>query len=157
MAQPGAEVMNDLIASMNKEGLGEKMKGISWTTLSFMEVPQEQINEWEAEIGKYFLLHTKKELHEEAVRQKNVVQPVNDARDLNESPQLAARDFWVQIKHPELRTSITYPGPYFKSTETMWQKGKRAPLIGEHNDEIYEKELGFTKEELVILKKENVI
>jgi hypothetical protein len=35
--------------------------------------------------------------------------------------------------------------------------GKRAPLIGEHNDEIYVKELGFTEEELVILKRENVI
>ena len=149
--------MNDLVASMNKEGLGENMKDISWTTLSFTEVPQEQINEWEAEIGKYFLRHTKRELHEEAIRQKNVIQPVNDAKDLNESPQLAARDFWVQIRHPELRASITYPGPYFKSTETVWQKGHRAPLIGEHNDEIYVKELGFTVEQLAILKKENVI
>jgi crotonobetainyl-CoA:carnitine CoA-transferase CaiB-like acyl-CoA transferase len=39
----------------------------------------------------------------------------------------------------------------------MWQKGKRAPLIGEHNDEIYQKELGLSKDELFILKKENVI
>jgi crotonobetainyl-CoA:carnitine CoA-transferase CaiB-like acyl-CoA transferase len=39
----------------------------------------------------------------------------------------------------------------------MWQKGKRAPLIGEHNDEIYAKELKFTKEQLAILKRENVI
>jgi crotonobetainyl-CoA:carnitine CoA-transferase CaiB-like acyl-CoA transferase len=149
--------MNDLIASMNKEGLGLSMKDIGWTTLSFTEVPQEQINEWEVEIGKYFLLHTKRELHEEAIRQKNVLQPVNDAKDLYESPQLASRDFWVQIRHPELRASLNYPGPYFRSTETMWQKGKRAPLIGEHNDQIYVKELGFTKEQLAILKRENVI
>ena len=157
MAQAGAGVMNDLIASMNKEGLGEDMKGISWTTLSFTEVPQEKINEWEAEIGKYFLRHTKRELHEEAVRQNNVIQPVNTAKDMLESPQLAARDFWVEIKHPELKASITYPGPYFKSTETVWQKGQRAPLIGEHNEEIYEKELGISKEKLAILKRENII
>jgi len=86
-----------------------------------------------------------------------VLQPVNNAKDLYESPQLASRDFWVQIKHPELKTSLAYPGPYFRSTETVWQMGKRAPLIGEHNDEIYVKELGFTEEELVILKRENVI
>ncbi|HEY49725.1 MAG TPA: CoA transferase [Dehalococcoidia bacterium] len=157
MAQPGAEVMNDLIASMNKEGLGKNMKDISWTTLSFTEVPQERINEWEAEIGKYFLRHTKSELHEEAVRQRNVLQPVNNAKDLYESPQLAARDFWVEIEHPELGDSITYPGPYFKSTETAWRKGKRAPLIGEHNEDIYTKELGLTKDELAVLKRENVI
>jgi len=157
MAQPGADVMNDLVASMNKEGLGEKLKGITWTTLSFTDVPQEQINEWEAEIGKYFLRHTKRELHEEAVRQKNVLQPVNNAKDLFESPQLAARDFWVTLEHPELGDSITYPGPYYKSTETAWQKGHRAPLIGEHNEDIYVKELGLTKEKLAILKRENVI
>ena len=157
MAQPGADVMNDLVASMNKEGLGEKLKGITWTTLSFTDVPQEQINEWEAEIGKYFLRHMKRELHEEAVRQKNVLQPVNNAKDLFESPQLAARDFWVTLEHPELGDSITYPGPYYKSTETAWQKGHRAPLIGEHNEDIYVKELGLTKEKLAILKRENVI
>ena len=39
----------------------------------------------------------------------------------------------------------------------MWQKGKRAPLIGEHNEQIYLKELKFTKERLAVLKRENVI
>lgn len=157
MAQPGASVMNDLIASMNKEGLGLNMKDISWTTLSFTEVSQEKIDEWEAEIGKYFLNHTKRELHEEAVRQRNVIQPVNTSKDLYESPQLAARDFWVQVEHPELGEEITYPGPYFKSTGTEWKKGQRAPLIGEHNVEIYTGELGLTSDELAVLKRENVI
>ncbi len=157
MAQPGAEVMNDLIASMNAEGIGMDMKGIEWTKLSFAEVSQDDINHWEEEIGKYFMNHTKRELHEEAVRQRNVIQPVNTGKDILESPQLAARDFWVDLEHPELGESITYPGPYFKSTETAWQKGHRAPLIGEHNEEIYEKELGFSKEELAVLKRENVI
>jgi hypothetical protein len=33
----------------------------------------------------------------------------------------------------------------------------RAPLIGEHNLEIYEKELGISREELTILKQGGVI
>ncbi|MCJ7521114.1 MAG: CoA transferase, partial [Dehalococcoidia bacterium] len=157
MAQPGAEVMNDLIASMNAEGFGLDMKDINWTKLSFAEVSQADIDHWEGEVGKYFMNHTKRELHEEAVRQRNVIQPVNTAKDLIESPQLNARDFWTQIEHPELGGSITYPGPYFRSTETAWQKGRRAPLIGEHNEEIYIEELGFTRDELITLKRENVI
>lgn len=157
MAQPGAEVMNDLIASMNAEGFGLDMKDINWTTLSFTEVSQDNINHWEEEVGKYFMNHTKSELHEEAVRQRNVIQPVNTAKDLLESPQLNSRDFWVQVEHPELGESITYPGPYFKSTETTWKKGGRAPFIGEHNGKIYIDELGFTKDELITLKSENVI
>jgi crotonobetainyl-CoA:carnitine CoA-transferase CaiB-like acyl-CoA transferase len=157
MAQPGANVMNELIESMNKEGFGLDMKGIDWSTMNFTEVSQDKINYWEGELGKYFMNHTKRELHEEAVRQRNVLQPVNDAKDIYESPQLAARDFWVEVEHPELGESITYPGPYFKSTETAWFKGERAPLIGEHNGEIYLKELGFSEEELMTLKHENVI
>ncbi|MEE8471326.1 MAG: CoA transferase [Dehalococcoidia bacterium] len=157
MAQPGANVMNDLIASMNAEGFGLDMQGIDWSTMSFDQISQEKINHWEREIGKYFLNHTKRELHEEAVGQRNVLQPVNTSKDIVESPQLAARDFWVEVEHPELNASITYPGPYFKSTETAWQKGRRAPLIGEHNEEIYEKELGFSREELLTLKRANVI
>ena len=157
MAQPGAEVMNDLIASMNAEGFGLDMKDIDWTTLSFIDLSQDDIEHWEDEVGKYFMNHTKSELHEEAVRQKKVIQPVNNAKDLLESPQLNARDFWVRIEHPEIGESITYPGPYFKSTETAWRKGFRAPYIGEHNEDIYIDELGFTKDELITLKRENVI
>ena len=52
---------------------------------------------------------------------------------------------------------ITCPGPYFKSTETGWKKGTRAPFIGEHNEDIYIGELGFTRDELITLKGENVI
>ncbi|MEE8374679.1 MAG: CoA transferase [Dehalococcoidia bacterium] len=157
MAQPGANVMNEMIESMNKEGFGLDMKGIDWGTMGFDQMSQENINSWEEEVGKYFLNHTKRELHEEAVRQRNVLQPVNTSQDMVESPQLEARDFWVQLEHPELGETITYPGPYFKSTETAWQKGRRAPLVGEHNEEIYEKELGLSGEELLTLKREKVI
>ncbi|MDY6892708.1 MAG: CoA transferase [Chloroflexota bacterium] len=157
MAQPGANAMNEFVASLNAEGLGEDMKGIDWSNLRFDQVPQEDIDRWEDQIGTYFLRHTKRELHEEAVRQRNVLQPVNTMQDIIESPQLAARDFWVEVEHPELNTAITYPGPYFKSTETAWHKGHRAPLIGEHNEEIYEKELGLSKEELSALMNDNII
>jgi crotonobetainyl-CoA:carnitine CoA-transferase CaiB-like acyl-CoA transferase len=33
----------------------------------------------------------------------------------------------------------------------------RAPLIGEHNEEVYEKELGISREQLIILKSRGVI
>jgi crotonobetainyl-CoA:carnitine CoA-transferase CaiB-like acyl-CoA transferase len=34
---------------------------------------------------------------------------------------------------------------------------RRPPLIGEHNEEIYIRELGFSKEELVTLKMGGII
>jgi crotonobetainyl-CoA:carnitine CoA-transferase CaiB-like acyl-CoA transferase len=41
--------------------------------------------------------------------------------------------------------------------ETPWKIYRRAPLIGEHNQEIYEKELGLSKEDMAILKANGVI
>jgi crotonobetainyl-CoA:carnitine CoA-transferase CaiB-like acyl-CoA transferase len=41
--------------------------------------------------------------------------------------------------------------------ETPWKIQRRAPLIGEHNEEVYEKELGLSKEQVTILKANGVI
>jgi crotonobetainyl-CoA:carnitine CoA-transferase CaiB-like acyl-CoA transferase len=72
-------------------------------------------------------------------------------------PQLTARKFWVEVEHPELNTTLTYPGSFVNSSEASPRITRRAPLIGEHNEEIYEKELGISKEKLVILKQAGVI
>jgi crotonobetainyl-CoA:carnitine CoA-transferase CaiB-like acyl-CoA transferase len=73
-----------------------------------------------------------------------------------EDPQLEARDYWKEVEYPELKDTLVYPGALYKSTEICWQT-RPAPLIGEHNDEIYEKELGLSGKSLTILKHTGVI
>ena len=51
---------------------------------------------------------------------------------------------------------MTYPGSPFKASETPLKPLQRAPFIGEHNEEIYT-ELGFSKEDLVLLKESGVL
>jgi formyl-CoA transferase len=75
---------------------------------------------------------------------------------LLEDPQLEARGYWKEVEHPELRDTIVYPGALCKSTEVSWAT-RRAPLIGEHNDEIYGKELGLSRKSLTVLKHTGVI
>jgi crotonobetainyl-CoA:carnitine CoA-transferase CaiB-like acyl-CoA transferase len=41
--------------------------------------------------------------------------------------------------------------------ETPWRISRRAPLIGEHNKEIYQEELGFSREEMLLLKEARII
>jgi formyl-CoA transferase len=50
---------------------------------------------------------------------------------------------------------VKYPGAPAKLSETSWQKG-RAPLLGEHNAEIYG-QLGYSEKKLVQLREEGVI
>jgi crotonobetainyl-CoA:carnitine CoA-transferase CaiB-like acyl-CoA transferase len=42
-------------------------------------------------------------------------------------------------------------------TETTWRISRRAPLIGEHNQEIYGEELGFSEQEMRLLEEARAI
>ena len=107
--------------------------------------------------SEFFKTKTKAWLLKEAVARGIMLAPVNTVRDVAEDPQLRARHYWVEVEHPELGTAIAYPGAPCKLTETPWRVEGRAPLIGEHNSEIYQKELGLSNEELVALKGAKVI
>jgi crotonobetainyl-CoA:carnitine CoA-transferase CaiB-like acyl-CoA transferase len=74
-----------------------------------------------------------------------------------EDVQLAFRKFWIDVEHPELGTKIKYPGTFAQTAEATPKITRRAPLIGEHNEEIYKKELGISKEKLVMLKESGAI
>jgi crotonobetainyl-CoA:carnitine CoA-transferase CaiB-like acyl-CoA transferase len=108
-------------------------------------------------IKAFFMTHTKAELYEGSLPRRIILNPVNTVKDLRESPQLKARDYFVQVEHPELGDTLTYPGAPYKLSETPWRIWRRPPLIGEHNEEIYEKELGLSKEEFILFKQAKVI
>jgi crotonobetainyl-CoA:carnitine CoA-transferase CaiB-like acyl-CoA transferase len=77
------------------------------------------------------------------------------AEDIVNSAQLKARDFWTEVDHPVVGKWI-YPGGPIKMRETPFEFGP-APTLGEHNEEVYCKRLGYSKEDLVRLKETGVI
>ena len=48
-------------------------------------------------------------------------------------PHFVERGFPVEIEHPELGRSYTYPGAPYRFTGTPWS-ARRAPLLGEHQE-----------------------
>ncbi len=66
------------------------------------------------------------------------------------------REFFVEVDHPEAGT-VRQPGAPFKMTATPWQRKSPAPLLGQHNEEVYCSYLGLGKEDLVRLRREGVI
>lgn len=72
-------------------------------------------------------------------------------------PHLDDRNFFVPVEHPELGREFTYPGPAAIYNASPWRISRRAPLIGEHNDEVLGGELGLSKVELEALKKSGAI
>jgi crotonobetainyl-CoA:carnitine CoA-transferase CaiB-like acyl-CoA transferase len=68
-----------------------------------------------------------------------------------DDPQMQARGFGVELEHPELGRSYTYPGAQWRFTKSPVGPRSRAPLLGEHNAEVYG-ELGVTPEALADLR-----
>jgi len=67
------------------------------------------------------------------------------------------RGFFTEVEHPELGRRFIYPGGAAIYNVSPWRISRRAPLIGEHNAEIFCGELGVRKEELTLLAESGVI
>ena len=76
---------------------------------------------------------------------------------LLDDAHLHDRGFWKQVEHPELGRTFTYPGEAAIYNGSSWQISRRAPLIGEHNTEIFCDEVGLSRAELSVLAESRVI
>jgi crotonobetainyl-CoA:carnitine CoA-transferase CaiB-like acyl-CoA transferase len=153
----GARTNRALLEWMDSEGVApDYLKKMDWDAIDMGEVSKEDMERYEQAFGRFFLTHTKKEIAEEAFRRGISLGPVNTTSELIEDPQLKSRNFWVEVEYPELGATISHPRGFVNIVGRP-STIRRAPLIGEHNKEIYKDELGFSSEELAILKQGNVI
>ncbi len=67
------------------------------------------------------------------------------------------RGFWKQVEHPEIGRSFVYPGEAAIYNGSPWRISRRAPLVGEHNTEIFCDELGLSRGELLVLAENRAI
>ena len=78
-----------------------------------------------------------------------------DAGDMVACPHLAARNFFHEIDHPVVGPA-SYPGMAAVLSESPAQAPAPAPLLGQHNAEIYGR-LGYNCDELAALRYAGVI
>ncbi|MFC2034468.1 CaiB/BaiF CoA transferase family protein [Chloroflexota bacterium] len=143
---------------MDSEGMAtDFLKSMDWDQFSLLETTQEIIDLISEPTAIFVKKYTKAEFMEGAVKYRVMSYPIATTADILGNRQLAERGYWKELEHPELGESITYPGAFSKATETPPDVSRRAPLIGEHNKEIYCEELGLSTDELVILKQAEVI
>ncbi len=106
-------------------------------------------------ISEMTMKHTKLELMTQGQEMGVPVTIVGNAKDVYEDEHLRAREYFVELEHPVLG-KLKYPGAPYRMNESPWQIGGPAPLVGQHNDEIYSN-LGFSRQELIRLKAAKVI
>lgn len=98
---------------------------------------------------------TKRELVE-AIGGKVPFGPVQDVSDIVADPHFAAREMIVSLDHPGSNKQVSVAGIPLKLEKTPGRIRHRAPMLGEHTDEVL-KEIGVTEERLEQLRKRGVI
>ena len=82
---------------------------------------------------------------------------VSTPEDIAKNPQLRHRNWLEPVQHADLATTLTYPGPPYRFSETPWAIRRRPPLVGEHNAEVFGGELGVTADEWKALSEARVV
>lgn len=82
--------------------------------------------------------------------------PVSTMADLLASDHLKSRGFFAVIDHPQTG-SLQYPGAPYQFSVTPWTIRRPAPLLGQHNAEVYVGELGLSTAELAALQQTGVV
>ncbi|MBI3743041.1 MAG: CoA transferase, partial [Chloroflexi bacterium] len=147
-----------LVQWMKAEGAKvSHLDSIDWKNYNNNNLTQEEVDKMTAELQAFFMSKTAKALYEAAVEKVLMIAPIYNPELQLQDRHLQDRKFFVPIEHPELKTSIVYPGAFAKSEQAFVGIRHRAPLIGEHNIEVYETELGLTRDQLVTLKEAGII
>jgi len=108
-----------------------------WTKYNHNLITQPEVDEIEAALGAFFRSKTMRELFEAACERNLMLAPAYTAREIVGSRQLATRDFFIDLEHPELGFALKLPGAFAKSSQTTIAVRRSAPRLGQHNTEVY--------------------
>ncbi len=155
---PGAMMNKILDEWLKEEGLLTKQREeMDWDNFDVTRFTQEEWELLEAPVAELFSRYTKQELFKEALKRHMPICPVLNPADVVDFFQLKARDFWVDVEHPELGCVIKYPAGCMRFADMPTPKLRRAPLIGEHNAEVFRDQLGLSPQVIDDLKRKQII
>lgn len=155
-AAKGVRAMLDWMKYEGKAGLLSGIE-VGPRGLDLAAMSQQDCDIWDKIAGEFFLSHTKRELFEMAREHDMYICSVNTVEEVLGDEHLEGRGFWYPLHHDNLGETVTYCGPFYRSTEQTPSTRLRAPLIGEHNHEIYTGVLGLSQQEVTSLRNDGII
>ncbi|MFC1926767.1 CaiB/BaiF CoA transferase family protein [Chloroflexota bacterium] len=130
-----------------------------WAEDSTLRLGKQRRERREEVIGRmrpWLMNRTGEEVLTEGQAWRVPIAMVYNTEDMLQSSQHRERDYFVEVEHPVLG-KVTQPGAPFRMTETPWEIKRPAPLLGEHNEEVYCNLLSYSKEDVVRLRQCGVI
>jgi crotonobetainyl-CoA:carnitine CoA-transferase CaiB-like acyl-CoA transferase len=140
-------------------GFVEVMGNPEWANEEIFSDRLKRAENWEALkifLEEYVSQQTVLELYKKVQEKRVPFAPVSTMGDLLNSEHLKARGFFVEIPHPEAGVRV-YPGAPLKYGATPWEIRMPAPVLGQHNAEIFGARLGLGVARLAELQRAGVI
>lgn len=117
----------------------------------------EHLEEADRYLSQWLMQHDKEEIFRTLQDARVPSAPVRTVDELLSDPHMKQREFFVSVEHPAAGKLNSYPGVPYKYSKKPGRTARPAPLLGEHNEEIYCGQLGYAKDELSRLKEDEVI
>jgi len=150
----GGYIMVVLHPEKQWNGLAEALGNPEWINdekFNTQKARETNFNDLRDFLREEALKYDTEDLFHRVQSQGTACAPVCSAEQVFNSPQTKARNFYVGIEHP-MAGKLMYPGLPYQLSKTAPLNNHGAPLLGQHNEEVYCKRLGYTKQELVKLK-----
>jgi crotonobetainyl-CoA:carnitine CoA-transferase CaiB-like acyl-CoA transferase len=143
-----------LVAWLESEGMAEDLTDEKWRD---METRLKGLDHIIDVLERWTMSHTVAELVEKGQMMRFPWAEVASIASLVQNPQLAERDYFAAVAYPETGKKYKSPGAPLKMSRSPWQSGGRVPKPGEHNLDVYHRELGLSEPEIEALAQEGVI
>ena len=121
----------------------------------------DRIDEFGALVISWMIERTKTEIRAAVEEARVYGAPINTIADVLRDEHLLERRFFQELNHPTTGP-LTFPGYNFRITttidgEALLPPRLRAPLLGEHTDEILHDDLGLTTDNIEALRVKGVV
>ena len=143
-----------LVEWLASEGMAEDLTDKKWLS---PEERRGQVGHIIEVLERWTRSHTVAELVEQGQLMHFPWAEVAPISKLVDNPQLKERRFFVEVEHPRTGKRYKFPGAPCRVGGSPWCVGSRVPTVGEHNRDIYCRELGLSDEEIAALAEDNVI
>jgi crotonobetainyl-CoA:carnitine CoA-transferase CaiB-like acyl-CoA transferase len=147
--------VKDLAELLDSYGMAGDLKDPKYQDPKVIEANRDHIIE--ELVGNFIANLPAEEVYHAAQSRGFTWGAVRAPEELLDDAHLHDRGFWKQVEHPELGRSFVYPGEAAICNSSPWRISRRAPLIGEHNKDIFCDELGLSPQEISILAESRVI
>jgi crotonobetainyl-CoA:carnitine CoA-transferase CaiB-like acyl-CoA transferase len=143
-----------LIEWLATEGLAADLADEKWLDEGYR---RQHLGHVIAVLQKWTTAHTIQEIFETAQLMRFPWTPIQSPNEVCDSPQLKARKFFIERKDTGYGKTVCDPGSPYKTSSKFESRTHPAPMPGEHNELIYQQELGLSEENLKQLYDRNVI